>query len=120
MNWQTLPEGIVSWIGKVCVLAHVLNVAKAGASSATPLHCAPKSVTIFFAINDGVGEGDGDGDADGEVDDVGGAELAATLPPIELLPPGLYTCPPLVAIHPEPFPVTVEPASWRRAFDPCA
>jgi hypothetical protein len=67
------------------------------------LHVAPKSLTIFFAINVGVNVGA-----------AGGAVFSAPLPLIELFP-GLYTWPLFVAIQPVPFPVTIEPVSCRNA-----
>ena len=60
---QTLPDGIVSVIGTVCARAHELKDIKARESLATPLHVAPKSVTMFFATDVGAetgGRGGGD------------------------------------------------------------
>ena len=59
-NWHALPGGMVKLIGRVCALAHELNLINAGVSSDTPLHFAPKSLAMFFASSDG---------------DVGGAEF---------------------------------------------
>src|SRR2546430_16532088 len=56
-NLQTLPDGIVSVIGRVCARAHELNDMKAGASLLTPLQVAPKSVLIFLKMAAGAGAG---------------------------------------------------------------
>ena len=56
---QTLPDGIVSVIGSVCLRAHELKDIKAGESLATPSHLALKSVTMFLAMKVGAGAGAG-------------------------------------------------------------
>src|SRR5262249_39734220 len=58
-NVQIAPLGIVNTMGRLCALPQALNFANALESSATPLHAAPKSVTMFFAIMVGAGGTDG-------------------------------------------------------------
>src|SRR5262249_38815146 len=105
--------------------AQTLNAVNAALSSPAPLQVAPKSVMIFLTTIgaggvEGVGEGAGDGEGAGSAEGLGGAELPAAFPPREIVAPELDPFPPLVAIQPEPFPVTVVPVSRRTAFDPCA
>src|SRR5262245_34425523 len=67
---QTLPDGIVSVIGSVCRRAQELKDIKARESLATPLHVAPKSLTMFLAMDVGAGAGGGAGGR-GDGDDFG-------------------------------------------------
>src|ERR1043166_1708484 len=101
---QILPDGTVSVIGRDWVLAHELNDMKAGASSALPLQTAPKSVTMFFAIDD---SGGGGSEVTG-TGALGGAESPAIFPPNEL-PPAVITWPALATCHAIALPLTVVP-----------